>query len=134
MMKKSQDWTPVRSGSIYCSPACGGGCTWRQYETAVIQASSLARSLGAGWKPRVHENLGWHYSATNGVATMVERVQTVGQHYTLFINTSPQIVTVGASASECIERARVVFEEMKEAIEQTGIVVAALTGASDGQK
>lgn len=66
-MKRS--WTPKRRGAIYCSSACGHGCTWAAYIQAVQEASYLATVLnrkGAGWKPRVWENLGWYYEAYSG--------------------------------------------------------------------
>lgn len=56
-------WTPRRVGELYCSPGCGGGCTWEAYERATDHASLLALRLGDGWEPRVWENLGWHWSA-----------------------------------------------------------------------
>lgn len=56
-------WTPRRKGKIYCSPACGHGCSWAQHETAVAAASELAEQLGDGWEPRVWENMGWCYEA-----------------------------------------------------------------------
>lgn len=58
-----RDWTPIRRGNAYCSPACGGGervCSIQRYERAVDQANAAARDLGVGWKPVVTENLGWH--------------------------------------------------------------------------
>lgn len=57
-------WTPVLRGTIYCSPACGGGCTKSAYDLAVGLADNLARRLGNGFVPRVTENLGWHYGCT----------------------------------------------------------------------
>ncbi len=33
---------------------------------AAAAAKKLAKLMGAGWKPRVWENLGWHYSASWG--------------------------------------------------------------------
>ncbi len=56
------DWTPVRRGSIYCSPTCGGGCTHRAYLAAVKKSEALAKKMGTGWKASVWENLGWHWS------------------------------------------------------------------------
>lgn len=60
-------WTPRRKGDIYCSPACGGetkwGCTWAEYQAAKRAAKALCDRIGKGWRPRVWENLGWHYSA-----------------------------------------------------------------------
>ena len=58
-----RDWTPVRNGDAYCSPACGGGpvvCSIKRYEHAHEVANKVARDLGAEWKPDVFENLGWH--------------------------------------------------------------------------
>jgi hypothetical protein len=57
------DWEPVLRGHIYCAPACGRGCTKAAYERAQKKAAALAKRLGPRWKPRVWENLGWHYSA-----------------------------------------------------------------------
>lgn len=54
-------WTPVRRGHIYCSPACGGKCTWANYQKAVKDSAALAKSLGKGWTTNVTENLGWHW-------------------------------------------------------------------------
>ena len=58
-------WTPKREGAVYCSPACGNGCKWVDYKLASHKASKLAGRLGAGWKPRVWENLGWHWEVQN---------------------------------------------------------------------
>lgn len=56
-------WTPVRRGNIYCSPACGSGCTYAGYLDARKRAERMAKQL-PGFKPRVWENLGWHYAVT----------------------------------------------------------------------
>ena len=56
-------WIPERNGEIYCSPACGRGCTFQEYELAMYNAGALCKLMGAGWSPRVWENLGWHYTA-----------------------------------------------------------------------
>lgn len=59
-------WKPVRrADGSYCSPACGGGCTWAANQEAHRQAKALAEKLGPDWIPRVWENLGWHYSAVS---------------------------------------------------------------------
>ena len=64
MTDETDRWLPVRRGLTYCSPrGCGRGCTIIEYDRAVIEANALAESLGMPWKPRVWENLGWHYSA-----------------------------------------------------------------------
>jgi hypothetical protein len=63
-----RDWKPRRNRGIYCSPACGGGCTHREFTDATRRAAKLAARLGDGWKPRVWENLGWHYTVELGDA------------------------------------------------------------------
>lgn len=57
----ARDWKPRRSGLLYCSPACGGGCTREAYLQARIASEKLAGEMGNGWKSRVWENLGWHW-------------------------------------------------------------------------
>lgn len=60
-------WKPILHGEKYCSPLCGGGCTKAAYDQAVLDADALvARLKGTGWKPVIHENLGWHYRAVSG--------------------------------------------------------------------
>lgn len=52
---------PIRRGDIYCARWCGGNCTWAAYQLAKERAAKLCKRMGDGWKPRVWENLGWHY-------------------------------------------------------------------------
>lgn len=68
MSHKLLSWTPRRHGNTYCAPACGRGCTLAEYVAANKLAASLAKKLGASWKPVVHENMGWHGRASRGVA------------------------------------------------------------------
>lgn len=63
-------WTPVLRGDMYCSPGCGGRCKKADYDKAVEQAGFVAAALGYGWKPRIFENLGWHYEVNKGQATV----------------------------------------------------------------
>jgi hypothetical protein len=65
-MKKKLSWKPRLRGKIYCSSACGHRCTKHDYDDAVKNAKALAKKLGYGWKTRVWENMGWHYSVSNG--------------------------------------------------------------------
>ena len=62
-------WKPVRRGPVYCAPACGAGCTYAAFLKATRLAALMAAKLGTRWKPRVWENMGWHYSA---VATFAD--------------------------------------------------------------
>lgn len=59
-------WKPVWKGKTFCAPGCGRGCTRAEYKYAADCARSLALSMGKGWKPKVWENLGWHWSAEKG--------------------------------------------------------------------
>jgi hypothetical protein len=52
-------------GPRYCSPACGCDCSLADYELAKGQAACLVKQLGKGWRPVVHENMGWHYHAVH---------------------------------------------------------------------
>lgn len=54
-------WDPRRRGPFYCSPACGGRCTWDAYQKAQRSVRALVRSFGPGWTPRIWENFGWHW-------------------------------------------------------------------------
>lgn len=60
------NWTPVLRGPIYCSSACGAGCSKAGYDLACKQSAALAKRLGAGWKARVAENLHWYWSVDKG--------------------------------------------------------------------
>lgn len=62
---KKLSWKAKRKGTIYCAPACGGGCTWAAYRRARHRAKRLAKHMGKGWTIRVHENLGWHYNVVS---------------------------------------------------------------------
>lgn len=64
--RKELSWEPVRRGAVFCAPACGSQCTWAAYQLAVAKSAELARRLGAGWQPRVHENMGWYWGVSNG--------------------------------------------------------------------
>jgi hypothetical protein len=60
-------WKAVRRGSIFCAPACGGGCTYAAYRKACADAMELCHTLkgcfGGTWRFRVWENLGWWHEA-----------------------------------------------------------------------
>lgn len=66
--KSSLSWVPISSGGIYCSPACGRGCTWAQFQTAKRQGARLAKLSGKGFESRVWENLGWWYEAQKRIS------------------------------------------------------------------
>lgn len=74
---------PVLNGKIYCSPWCGGKCTKAAHDGAVKRAKALAKRCGPGFKPRVWENLGWHYSAVS--ANGLLKVHPCGKSFTAYL-------------------------------------------------
>ncbi len=72
----SKEWTPVRSGRIYCSPACGGRCTFAAFTAAHREADKLVKVLGRGWTSRVWENLGWHWELNFGNFQLWQNITT----------------------------------------------------------
>ena|ERR1019366_8878051 len=94
-----RDWTPVARGNRYCSPACGGGCTRMQFVMAQNSAQTLCTELGDGWKPRVWENLGWHYSATHG-----DRLEVYPHGpFTAYFSGELQIIKKGRTATSAVK-------------------------------
>lgn len=71
-------WTPKLKGLIFCSDACGCGCTRASFDEATHKAQHLAHVLGHGWAPHVWENCGWHWEAINRNATVTKHSD--GQH------------------------------------------------------
>ena len=95
-------WVPQsQPNGVYCSPACGFGCTQSEYDHATVEAAKLAALMGGGWAPRVWENLGWHWSVTKGVAEIhpSSKDLILGHYdeYTVYFNTEPQIVVSAKS-------------------------------------
>lgn len=70
IVRTSARWTPFRSGTAYCSPACGSNCQYLDYVNAKLQANRTARNLGEGWSPRIWENGGWHWSIRKGACDL----------------------------------------------------------------
>ena len=88
----NRDWTPVRNGEYYCSPACGGHCTYEAFEQATKNAEALAelctKEIGGVWKTRVHENLGWHwhvYQEDTNIAIYKDGYKSEEDYYTVGI-------------------------------------------------
>lgn len=99
MMTVKLSWTPRLRGKIYCSSACGGGCTMLAYASAVKKATALAKRMGKGWKIRVHENLGWYWRVfkgppinhSSGILEITPPYRP-GDTYTAWIQSSPQFI------------------------------------------
>jgi hypothetical protein len=89
---KSLSWKPVSNGAIYCAPACGCGCTLAAYRQAHQDARELCKRLGKGWKPRVWENMGWHYCAIGAdgyLKVHPNKYSRKVESYTAFLATEP---------------------------------------------
>ncbi|MEB7891012.1 hypothetical protein NGK36_17215 [Hafnia alvei] len=97
-------WVPVLRGKIYCSPACGFGCTKEQYDRAMVAAESLARRLGEGWMAKVWENGSWNYSAVNHVACIKPPFSAGGQ-YLCIIRTNSNITTTDLDPIKAYQKA-----------------------------
>lgn len=101
-------WTPIRTGTLYCSPACGHGCTFAEYEKAWVDANSLSDSMKSGWEPFVWENMGWHFnvkkSDDGGVVATIEPMMDGG--YWAHIDTpSSQVCGEGPTPMHALENA-----------------------------
>lgn len=65
---KPLSWKPILRGPIYCSPACGHGCTHAGFLGAHKEArETIAILKTKGWKVKVWENLGWHWALANSI-------------------------------------------------------------------
>lgn len=103
-MSRGLSWDPVRTGNgQYCSPACGGKCTWASYQAAKRKASALAKSLGAGWKPEVHENLGWYYRARFDDQDVTMKVTPVAAGFLAYVGTAEVQEAKGAWTFSALE-------------------------------
>jgi hypothetical protein len=69
--------------TIKCAKWCGRGCTEEEYNEAVTAADTLVEHLGKGWQPRVHENMGWFFSAVSLSGTVKVHVNPAG--YTAYL-------------------------------------------------
>jgi hypothetical protein len=109
MARKEPDWKPRRRGAIYCSPACGAGCTKADFDDATERARLTCEALGPGWKPHVWENLRWHAQAIKGqmgAAPLCEvTIERPGIGYRCSLQTNPQFVTRSRSPRAAVRRA-----------------------------
>ena len=81
----SLSWKPKRRGNKYCSPACGAGCTFEDYQSAMKAAKDTVAMMKSGkWKPRVHENMGWYagiVSERKHIWISIDIYETGGNRY-----------------------------------------------------
>lgn len=117
---KSEDWTPVKMESVYCSPACGCGCRLDDHNKAVDRAAKLTASLRGDWRPRVWENMGWHGEAIfeNEEHDFIIKVsESRGGIYWCHLNAPKQIVAESndpqAAVDTAIAEYKLHIEKMK---------------------
>jgi hypothetical protein len=56
--------------------------SFKTKEEATLRAKAVLRKMKTkGWKIRVHENLGWHFSLQNKTLNLSEHADTDGKHY-----------------------------------------------------
>lgn len=111
-------WKAVRRGRIYCAPACGAGCTFDAYTKALKEATALAKRLNKvseGWKPVVHENLGWHWRVSKG---KLDVHKWRSGEYGVFLQTSPQIVTSGPTPEAAVHDAIVALDNLIKSLQK----------------
>ena len=84
---------------------------------ATDAAEKLAKKMGSGWKPRVWENMGWHYDVSNGVVRLspfICRGELVT--YTVYFNTVQQVVASSKKPKKAMRKA---IKKVKANIAQT---------------
>ena len=118
-MAKELSWEPVLKGEIYCSSACGGRCTKAAHDNCVKKAKALAKRMGKGWKPRVHENLGWFYGVIKGTPQGVfgngfleiTPPYRPDDTYTAWVQSSPQFIAHHKDPKIALSLAVKMFDE-----------------------
>ena len=97
----NQNWTPKLDGQIFCSPACGRGCTLKQFNEANTSAKNLAKKLGPNWRPVTWENLGWHWKIVN--ANMVIEPYNSGKFNATLHTLTHNFKALNCSAEEAVK-------------------------------
>jgi hypothetical protein len=121
-------WTPVREGRTYCSPACGGDCTWLAYKNADFIAAGMVMALGEGWDPQVHENLGWHASAVKYRQGGCITVTAHGKRYTAYVGEHRGAGLWIGDGSTPVEAVRKAMAIGLEAVRKLQVILSAHQG------
>lgn len=118
----ANNWKPQLRGEIYCSSACGGGCTKAAYDTATENATNLSKRLGPDWKPIVFENLGWHYKVVSPCGRL--KIYNTGNHYSAYLGeaSSPGGLWVESAATPELAISKVVKTARNEIAKLQDIV------------
>lgn len=118
--EREPSWTPRRRGAIYCASACGGSCTWAAYQKAVADADELVAALGGKWKPWVHENLGWHFTAVIRKGGYI--ILSVSRHKKVYLaivghRWHATATTPRAAVNKAVQAARAELDAMTKRVE-----------------
>lgn len=124
---KPLSWKAVRRGAIYCAPACGGRCTWAQYQAAIQNARKLAKRMGKGWKTRVYENLGWHYNVISPCGR-IKISGGIGKFYTAYLGDKKEKICMGTWAESGTTPEQAMASVIRVAKTQLDKINAALAG------
>lgn len=108
---------PRLRGAIYCSPWCGCNCTKAAFDAATERAEKLAKHMGPGWRPVVHENLGWHGHVVKGRDAEITFGRRRSEGYSAWIQSSPQFIVHGSNAKAALAEARRQAEEHVRAVQ-----------------
>lgn len=136
-MATDRDWTPrlQDNGRVYCSPACGMKCRKEDHDKAQAAATALAARLGPEWKPRVWENMNWHYSANHkaskiSVYPRIRRWEGRSEHeegvdeYRVYFNINPQIITEAIDPVEAVRQALKELDDHIASLQATHYAIA----------
>lgn len=119
---------PRLRGAIYCSPWCGGNCTKASFDSVTERAEKLAKHMGPGWRPIVHENLGWHGRVVKGREALAEiTFDRKRDGYTAWVQTRPQFIVRGTNAKAALAEA---LRQADEHVKNVQRAVRLIGGAS----
>lgn len=110
-------WTPVRKGKIYCSPACGAGCTHAQFMDATRNAKAMAKLL-PGWEATVHENMGWFYSLTRKITNEESKIYTGADGFWCSLHLGRQFIGEGPTPKAALDKAMQEARKLRDIITQ----------------
>lgn len=102
-------------GDVYCSSRCGRGCTFGEYQQTLLKAQALQERLGPTWQVEVWDNLGWKYSATNGVASISPGTTHPETQWFCIINI-PNLTGISANGATPEEAARNAARKITDSI------------------
>lgn len=125
---KTRSWKPVAKGKTFCSPGCGHGCTKHEHRHVTREANQLARMMGPGWKPRVHENMGWHFYVESPCKRMQLSVKDYSRsrHYTVYLN--PPVIGHGNFVGQGTSPKAAIKNAVNQAMAKKAVLDALVKG------